>query len=184
MSDTLIVLKFSRLRRIPFKNRAMLLVILVVSVALLVGSCFFYPRLTEENTHELTGSITASRIVTRHFSRNSRSKAILVIDGETCTIPIRSRELRQLVEGHPTGVARVIVTEGGDIAELEYDSKLYHTLEKENTDRLVLRIILLISSLLVLAGDLFFFWLELLSYSIVILRKRPKNMQKRLLIEK
>ena len=184
MSDTLIVLKFSRLKRIPFKNRAMLLVILAVSVALLIGSCFFYPRLTEENTHELTGSITASQIVTRHFSRNSRSTAILVINGETCTIPIRNREMRQLMEDHPTGVARVIVTEDGDIAELEYDSKLYHTIEKENTDRLVIRIILLISSLLFLAGDLFFFWLELLSYSIVILRKRPKNMQKRILVEK
>ena len=48
----------------------------------------------------------------------------------------------------------------------------------------ILRIILLISSLLLLAGDLFFFWVELLSYSIVILRKRPKNMKKHILIEK
>ena len=183
MSDTLIVLHPARLRRIPWKNRLTLLVLLAVSVMMFIGGCSL-PRLTNQNTHELNGSITASQIVTHHFSRYSRSKAILVIDGETCTIPIRSRELRQLVEGHPTGVARVIVTEGGDIAELEYDSKLYHTLEKENTDRLVLRIILLISSLLVLAGNLFFFWLELLSYSIVILRKRPKNMQKRILIEK
>ena len=148
-----------------------------------VGCCSL-PRLTSQNTHELTGSITASRIVIRHFSRNSRSKAILVIDGETCTISIRNRELRQLMEGQPTGVARVIVTEGGDIAELEYGGTLYHTLEKENTDRLVLRIIFLISGLLFLAGDLFFFWLDLLSYSIVILRKRSKNIQKRILIEK
>lgn len=183
MSDTLIVLHPARLRRIPWKNRLTLLVLLAVSVMMFIGGCSL-PRLTNQNTHELTGFITTSQIVTHHFSRNSRSKAILVIDGETCTIPIRSRELRQLVEGHPTGVARVIVTEGGDIAELEYSGTLYHTLEKENTDRLVLRIILLISSLLVLAGDLFFFWLELLSYSIVILRKRPKNMQKRILIEK
>ena len=183
MSDTLIVLHPSRIRRIPWKNRLTLLVLWVVSVMMFIGGCSL-PRLTNQNTHELTGSITASQIVTHHFSRNSRSKAILVIDGETCTIPIRSRELRQLVEGHPTGVARVIVTEGGDIAELEYSGTLYHTLEKENTDRLVLRIIFLISGLLFLAGDLFFFWLDLLSYSIVILRKRPKNMQKRILIEK
>ena len=183
MSDTLIVLHPARLRRIPWKNWLTLLVLWVVSVMMFVGSCSL-PRLTSQNTRELTGSITASRIVTRHFSRNSRSTAILVINGETCTIPIRNREMRQLMEDHPTGVARVIVTEGGDIAELEYDSKLYHTIEKENTDRLVIRIILLISSLLFLAGDLFFFWLELLSYSIVILRKRPKNMQKSILVEK
>ena len=183
MSGTLIVLHPARLRRIPWKNWLTLLVLWVVSVMMFAGGCSL-PRLTSQNTHELTGSITASRIVTRHFSRNSRSTAILVINGETCTIPIRNREMRQLMEDHPTGVARVIVTEGGDIAELEYDSKLYHTIEKENTDRLVIRIILLISSLLFLAGDLFFFWLELLSYSIVILRKRPKNMQKRILIEK
>ena len=183
MSDTLIVLHPARLRRIPWKNWLTLLVLWVVSVMMFAGGCSL-PRLTSQNTRELTGSITASRIVTRHFSRNSRSTAILVINGETCTIPIRNREMRQLMEDHPTGVARVIVTEGGDIAELEYDSKLYHTIEKENTDRLVIRIILLISSLLFLAGDLFFFWLELLSYSIVILRKRPKNMQKRILIEK
>ena len=183
MSDTLIVLHPARLRRIPWKNWLTLLVLWVVSVMMFAGGCSL-PRLTSQNTRELTGSITASRIVTRHFSRNSRSTAILVINGETCTIPIRNREMRQLMEDHPTGVARVIVTEGGDIAELEYDSKLYHTIEKENTDRLVIRIILLISSLLFLAGDLFFFWLELLSYSIVILRKRPKNMQKRILVEK
>ena len=183
MSDTLIVLHPARLRRIPRKNWLTLLVLWVVSVMMFAGGCSL-PRLTSQNTRELTGSITASRIVTRHFSRNSRSTAILVINGETCTIPIRNREMRQLMEDHPTGVARVIVTEGGDIAELEYDSKLYHTIEKENTDRLVIRIILLISSLLFLAGDLFFFWLELLSYSIVILRKRPKNIQKRILIEK
>ena len=183
MSDTLIVLHPARLRRIPWKNWLTLLVLWVVSVMMFAGGCSI-PRLTSQNTHELTGSITASRIVTRHFSRNSRSTAILVINGETCTIPIRNREMRQLMEDHPTGVARVIVTEGGDIAELEYDSKLYHTIEKENTDRLVIRIILLISSLLFLAGDLFFFWLELLSYSIVILRKRPKNMQNRILVEK
>ena len=183
MSDTLIVLHPARLRRIPWKNWLTLLVLWVVSVMRFAGSCSL-PRLTSQNTRELTGSITASRIVTRHFGRNSRSTAILVINGETCTIPIRNREMRQLMEDHPTGVARVIVTEGGDIAELEYDSKLYHTIEKENTDRLVIRIILLISSLLFLAGDLFFFWLDLLSYSIVILRKRPKNIQKRILIEK
>ena len=183
MSDTLIVLHPARLRRIPWKNWLTLLVLWVVSVMMFAGGCSL-PRLTSQNTRELTGSITASRIVTRHFSRNSRSTAILVINGETCTIPIRNREMRQLMEDHPTGVARVIVTEGGDIAELEYDSKLYHTIEKENTDRLVIRIILLISSLLFLAGDLFFFWLELLSYNIVILRKRPKNMEKSILIEK
>ena len=183
MSDTLIVLHPARLRRIPWKNWLTLLVLWVVSVMMFAGGCSL-PRLTSQNTRELTGSITASRIVTRHFSRNSRSTAILVINGETCTIPIRNREMRQLMEDHPTGVARVIVTEGGDIAELEYDSKLYHTIEKENTDRLVIRIILLISSLLFLAGDLFFFWLELLSYSIVILRKRPKNMPNHILIEK
>ena len=183
MSDTLIVLHPARLRRIPWKNWLTLLVLWVVSVMMFAGSCSL-PRLTSQNTRELTGSITASRIVTRHFSRNSRSKAILVIDGETCTISIRNRELRQLMEDQPTGVARVIVTEGGDIAELEYGGTLYHTLEKENTDRLVLRIIFLISGLLFLAGDLFFFWLELLSYSIVILRKRSKNIQKRILIEK
>ena len=183
MSDTLIVLHPARLRRIPWKNWLTLLVLWVVSVMMFAGGCSL-PRLTSQNTRELTGSITASRIVTRHFSRNSRSTAILVINGETCTMPIRNREMRQLMEDHPTGIARVIVTEGGDIAELEYDSKLYHTIEKENTDRLVIRIILLISSLLFLAGDLFFFWLELLSYSIVILRKRPKNMQKRILVEK
>ena len=183
MSDTLIVLHPARLRRIPWKNWLTLLVLWVVSVMMFAGSCSL-PRLTKQNTRELTGSITASRIVSRHFSRNSRSTAILVINGETCTIPIRNREMRQLMEDHPTGVARVIVTEGGDIAELEYDSKLYHTIEKENTDRLVIRIILLISSLLFLAGDLFFFWWELLSYSIVILRKRPKNMQNRILVEK
>ena len=183
MSDTLIVLHPARLRRIPWKNWLTLLVLWVVSVMMFAGGCSL-PRLTSQNTRELTGSITASRIVTRHFSRNSRSKAILVIDGETCTISIRNRELRQLMEGQPTGVARVIVTEGGDIAELEYGGTLYHTLEKENTDRLVLRIIFLISGLLFLAGDLFFFWLDLLSYSIVILRKRPKNMQNRILVEK
>ena len=183
MSDTLIVLHPARLRRIPWKNWLTLLVLWVVSVMMFAGSCSL-PRLTSQNTRELTGSITASQIVTRHFSRNSRSKAILVIDGETCTISIRNRELRQLMEGQPTGVARVIVTEGGDIAELEYGGTLYHTLEKENTDRLVLRIIFLISGLLFLAGDLFFFWLDLLSYSIVILRKRSKNIQKRILIEK
>ena len=183
MSDTLIVLHPARLRRIPWKNWLTLLVLWVVSVMMFAGGCSL-PRLTSQNTRELTGSITASRIVTRHFSRNSRSTAILVINGETCTIPIRNREMRQLMEDHPTGVARVIVTEGGDIAELEYDSKLYHTIEKENTDRLVIRIILLITSLLFLAGDLFFFWLELLSYSIVILRKRPKNIHKRILIKK
>ena len=183
MSDTLIVLHPARLRRIPWKNWLTLLVLWVVSVMMFAGGCSL-PRLTSQNTRELTGSITASRIVTRHFSRNSRSTAILVINGETCTIPIRNREMRQLMEDHPTGVARVIVTESGDIAELEYGGTLYHTLEKENTDRLVIRIILLISSLLFLAGDLFFFWLELLSYSIVILRKRPKNIQKRILVEK
>ena len=183
MSDTLIVLHPARLRRIPWKNWLTLLVLWVVSVMMFAGGCSI-PRLTSQNTRELTGSITASRIVTRHFSRNSRSTAILVINGETCTIPIRNREMRQLMEDHPTGVARVIVTEGGDIAELEYDSKLYHTIEKENTDRLVIRIILLISTLLFLAGDLFFFWLELLSYNIIILRKRPKNMKKHILIEK
>lgn len=183
MSDTLIVLHPARLRRIPWKNWLTLLVLWVVSVMMFAGSCSL-PRLTTQNTRELIAPITSSRIVTRYSGRNSRSTAIVVIEGKSCTIPIRNREMRQLMEDHPTGVARVIVTESGDIAELEYDSKLYHTIEKENTDRLVIRIILLISSLLFLAGDLFFFWVELLSYSIVILRKRPKNMEKSILIEK
>ena len=183
MSDTLIVLKPSRLRRIPRKNWLVVLVIFAASVALLIGSCFFYPRLTEENTRELTGSITDSRII-ENRSRHGSDTAVLVIAEEECRIPIRNRELRQLIESRPGGTARVIVTDRHEIAELEYDGTLYHTLEEENADRFGIRLIFLVFGLLFLAGDLFFLWMNLLCYSIVILRKRPKNIKKRFLIEK
>ena len=182
MSDILIILKPSRFRRIPSKDWLMLLGILAVSVALLIGSCFFYPRLTEENTHELTGPITSSRI-DKDYSPRRYDTALLVIDSAEYKIPIRSRELRQLMENRPTGVARIIATDRNEIAELEYDGKLYHTLEQENANRLGIRIIFLIFSLLFLAGDLFFLTLVLFSYSIVILRKRPKTIKKHILIE-
>lgn len=183
MSDPLIVLKPSRFLRVPRKDWLMLLGILAISVALLIGSCFFYPHLTEANTYELTGPITSSRIE-KDYSPRRYDTGHLIIDNEECKIPIRSRELRQLMENRPTGIVRVIVTKNGDIAELEYDGKLYHTLEKENANRLGIRIIFLIFSLLFLAGDLFFLTLVLFSYSIVILRKRPKNIKKHILIEK
>lgn len=183
MSDTLIVLKPARFRRIPWKNWFLMLGLFALSVFFLIG-CFSIQRLTKENTRELIAPISSSRVVTRYSGRNSRSTAIVVIEGESCTIPIRNRELRQLMENHPTGVARVIVTEDGSIAELEYDGTLYHTLEKENTRRMIGRFLALITGLLLLAGGLFFLWVDLLSYTIVILRKRPKNMEKSILIEK
>ena len=183
MSDTLIVIKPSRFRRITRKDWLMLLGILAVSVALLIGSCFFYPHLTEENTHELTGPIASSHI-DKDFSPRRYDTALLVIDNAEYKIPIRSRELRQLMENRPTGVARIIATDRNEIAELEYAGKLYHTLDQENANRLGIRIIFLIFSLLFLAGDLFFLTLVLFSYSIVILRKRPKAIKKHILIEK
>ena len=183
MSDTLIVLKPSQLRRIHWKIWLPLLGVFTISVFFLLGS-FTIERLTEENTRELTGPITSSQVITRYTGRNSRSTAVLVIAGENCTIPIRSQELRQFLESHPTGEARVIVTKDGSIAELEYDGQLYHTLEKENLRRLSGQILALFSGLFLLAGSLFFFWVELLSHRIVILRKRPKTMKKHFLIEK
>ena len=183
MSGTLIVLKPSRFLRIPRKDWLMLLGILAVSIALLIGSCFFYPHLTKENTHELTGSITSSRI-DKDYSPRRYDTAHLIIDNAEYNIPIRSRELRQLIENCPTGVARIIATDRNEIAELEYDGTLYHTLEQENDNRLGIRIVFLIFGLLFLAGDLFFLTLVLFSYSIVILRKRPKNIRKHILIEK
>ena len=161
----------------------MLLGILAVSVALLIGSCFFYPHLTEDNTHELTRPITSSHIG-KDFSPHRYDTALLIIDNAEYKLPIRSRELRQLIENCPTGVARIIATDRNEIAELEYDGKLYHTLEEENANRLIIRIVFLIFGLLLLAGDLFFLTLVLFSYSIVILRKRPKTIKKHILIEK
>ncbi len=182
MSDTLIVLKVSRLKRIPWKNWLTLLVLSVVSVMMFVGGCSL-PRLTNQNTHELTGSITASRIIANH-SRYGHDTAILVIDGTEYSTPIKTGELRRLLEKHPTGTIRVIVTDRSEIAELEYDGTLYLSLNKTNANRLVTRGFLLSLSLLILIGSLVLFSMLLLAESIVILRKRPKNMKKRILIEK
>ena len=182
MSDTLIVLKPSRLGRIHWKSWLQMLCIFVLSFIFLIGS-FTIERLTAENTRELTAPISSSRIIPNR-SRHGSDTAVLVIDVEEYRIPIRSRELRQLLETHPTGNARVIVTEDGSIAELEYDGQLYHTLKKENLRRQTGRILALFTGLILLTGSLFFLWVELLSHSIVILRKRPKNTNQRILIEK
>lgn len=182
MSDTLIVIKRSRLRRVPRKDWLMLLVVLAASAALLIGSFCAYPRLTKENTHKLTGPVSDSRII-ENRSRHGSDTAVLVIDGEEYRIPIKSRELRQLMERRPTGTARIIATDQNEIAELEYDGTIYHTLAKENADRLGIRFIFLVFSLLFLAGDLFLLALVLFG-SVIILRKRPKNIKKRILIEK
>ena len=182
MSDTLIVLHPARLRRIPWKNWLTLLVLWVVSVMMFAGSCSL-PRLTSQNTRELTGSITASRIIANR-SRHGHDTAILVIDDIEYRTPIKTGELRRFVEKHPTGTIRVIVTDRSELAELEYDGTLYLSLTKTNTNRLVTRSMLLILSLLTLIGSLVLFSMLLLAESIVILRKRPKNMQKHILIEK
>ena len=182
MSDTLIVLHPSRIRRIPWKNWLTLLVLLVVSVMMFVGCCSL-PRLTSQNTQELTGSITASRIIANH-SRYGHDTAILVIDGTEYSTPIKTGELRRFLEKHPTGTIRAVVTDRREIAELEYDGTLYLSLNGTNTNRLITKCALLILSLLILIGSLVLLSMVLLAEGIVILRKRPKNIHKRILIEK
>lgn len=182
MSDTLIVLKPSRFRRIPWKVWLTILMLLVVSVMMFVGGCSL-PRLTDQNTRELTSPITASRIVMNR-SRHGHDTAILVIDGRTYSTPIKTGELRHLLETHPTGTVRIIVTDRSEIAELEYGGTLFLSLNRTNTNRLITRSFLLIFSLLILIGSLVLFSMFLLAERIVILRKRPKNLKKLILIEK
>ena len=182
MSDTLIVIKPSRFRRIPRKDWLTLLMLLVVSGMMLVGGCSL-PRLTSQNTRALTSPITASRIITNH-SRYGHDTAILEIDGKEYSTPIKNGELRGLLEQHPTGIVRLIVTDQSEIVELEYDGTLYLSLRGTNTNRLLTKCALLILSLLILIGSLALFTVLLSAEGIVILRKRPKDMKKHILIEK
>ena len=182
MPNTLIVLKPSRFRRIPRKDWLTILMLLVVSGMIFIGGCSL-PRLTSQNTRELTSSITASRIITNH-SRYGHDTAILEIDGKEYSAPIKNGELRGFLEQHPTGIVRLIVTDQSEIVELEYDGTLYLSLSGTNTNRLITKCALLILSLLSLIGSLALFSMLLLAESIVILRKRPKDMKKHILIEK
>ena len=182
MSDTLIVIKPSRFRRISWKVWQTMLMLLVVSGMMLVG-CYSLPRLTSQNTRELTSSITTSRIFTNR-SRYGHDTAILDIDGKEYSTPIKNGELRGLLEQHPTGIVRLIVTDQSEIVELEYDGTLYLSLSGTNTNRLITKCAMLILSLFILIGSLALFSMVLSAESIVILRKRPKDMKKHILIEK
>ena len=182
MDKALIVLKPERLRKISLRQWFRLLAVLVIAMVLLSG-LWSFPHLSEENTHTLTGPISDIRIM-KDRGRHRSDRAVFTVSGEECSISLHNHDLRQLLESAPTDTARVILSEEGQVAELEYGGTLYHTLEQENANRRLTRIlsgslgVVLILLAIGLATS------TLVSYSVVILRKRPKNITNSILIEK
>lgn len=182
MDKALIVLKPERLRKISLRHWFRLLAVLVIAMVLLSG-LWSFPHLTEENTHTVIGPISDIRIM-KDWGRHRFDQAVFTVSGEECSISLHNHDLRQLLESAPTETARVILSEEGQVAELEYGGTLYHTLEQENANRRLTRILGGSFGAGLILLDIGLTAIDLVSYGVVILRKRSKNMKKSIQIEK
>lgn len=186
MRKTMVIIKPSRLKRIPVKQWLFLLGLLALALLFLWGTRS-YPHLTTENTHALTGPVSGIHF-TEGWGLHGPAYAALEIDGESCKIALNGRDLSLLLRSEDVTdsakTARVLVSDRGEIAELEFEGKRYHTLDEENHQRSSKRTMLCVFAIVFLFLDGVLFFADLSGYGIVIFRTRPKNRKQFILVEK